>query len=416
MQGLSLYSGLAKLKGVSMNNYMLIALIIVGVVLILTLVFSILAFVSSGKRNDESKYMAELINNLEKNIIKDSHEGFIKIMNQNQHNSDSFNRNVQTSIEKLNDTNEKKLNEIRNANEEKLNVIERNINEKLDKSLNDRLDSSFKTIADQLQNLQVTNGKLLNMSSTITDLQKSLSNVKTRGVFGEKQLDDILSNIMTQNMYETQFRLKNNDEKKIDFAIKIPNKDDDGFIYLPIDAKFPNDRYNDVIEASEKRDEEALKIAIKNLKDEVLKQAKSISEKYIEPPITTEFAIMFLPTEGLYAECLRIKDLADVCQKDFNVLLAGPTTITALINSFSIGFKFLQVNKNSKEIAKILQAIKVQYGRFGEEIDKTKKSLESATRSTDQLAKRNQMITSKLKSFDEIDMSSSDEILGIEES
>lgn len=416
MQGLSLYSGLVKLKGVSMNNYMLIALIIVGVVLILTLVFSILAFVSSGKRNDESKYMVELINNLEKNIIKDSHEGFIKIMNQNQHNSDSFNRNVQTSIEKLNDTNEKKLNEIRNANEEKLNVIERNINEKLDKSLNDRLDSSFKTIADQLQNLQVTNGKLLNMSSTITDLQKSLSNVKTRGVFGEKQLDDILSNIMTQNMYETQFRLKNNDEKKIDFAIKIPNKDDDGFIYLPIDAKFPNDRYNDVIEASEKRDEEALKIAIKNLKDEVLKQAKSISEKYIEPPITTEFAIMFLPTEGLYAECLRIKDLADVCQKDFNVLLAGPTTITALINSFSIGFKFLQVNKNSKEIAKILQAIKVQYGRFGEEIDKTKKSLESATRSTDQLAKRNQMITSKLKSFDEIDMSSSDEILGIEES
>ena len=416
MQGLSLYSGLVKLKGVSMNNYMLIALIIVGVVLILTLVFSILAFVSSGKRNDESKYMAELINNLEKNIIKDSHEGFIKIMNQNQHNSDSFNRNVQTSIEKLNDTNEKKLNEIRNANEEKLNVIERNINEKLDKSLNDRLDSSFKTIADQLQNLQVTNGKLLNMSSTITDLQKSLSNVKTRGVFGEKQLDDILSNIMTQNMYETQFRLKNNDEKKIDFAIKIPNKDDDGFIYLPIDAKFPNDRYNDVIEASEKRDVEALKIAIKNLKDEVLKQAKSISEKYIEPPITTEFAIMFLPTEGIYAECLRIKDLADVCQKDFNVLLAGPTTITALINSFSIGFKFLQVNKNSKEIAKILQAIKVQYGRFGEEIDKTKKSLESATRSTDQLAKRNQMITSKLKSFDEIDMSSSDEILGIEES
>lgn len=398
-----------------MNNYMLIALIIIGVVLILTLVFSILAFVSSGKRNDESKYMAELINNLEKNIIKDSHEGFIKIMNQNQHNSDSFNRNVQTSIEKLNDTNEKKLNEIRNANEEKLNVIERNINEKLDKSLNDRLDSSFKTIADQLQNLQVTNGKLLNMSSTITDLQKSLSNVKTRGVFGEKQLDDILSNIMTQNMYETQFRLKNNDEKKIDFAIKIPNKDDDGFIYLPIDAKFPNDRYNDVIEASEKRDEEALKIAIKNLKDEVLKQAKSISEKYIEPPITTEFAIMFLPTEGLYAECLRIKDLADVCQKDFNVLLAGPTTITALINSFSIGFKFLQVNKNSKEIAKILQAIKVQYGRFGEEIDKTKKSLESATRSTDQLAKRNQMITSKLKSFEEIDMGASDEILGIED-
>ena len=213
-----------------MNNTILILVIILGIVLILILVLSILAFVSNGKKGDESRYIAELLSNLEKNIIKDSHESFIKIMNQSQHNSDTFNKNVQDSIEKLNDTNEKKLNEIRSANEEKLNVIEKNINEKLDKSLNERLDSSFKTIGDQLQNLQVTNGKLLNMSTTITDLQKSLSNVKTRGVFGEKQLDDILSNIMTQNMYETQFRLKNDDEKKIDFAIKIPNKDDDGFI------------------------------------------------------------------------------------------------------------------------------------------------------------------------------------------
>lgn len=398
------------------SNQFIIIVAVLIVVLIAILVLTITVLVNNGKKKDESRYLLSVIKDLEKNVIKDSHDSFIKIMNQNQNNSDTFNRNVQTSIDKLNNTNEKKLNEIRTANEQKLNLIEKNINDKLDKSLNDRLDSSFKSIAEQLQNLQVTNGKLLNMSGTISDLQKSLSNVKTRGVFGEKQLENILENIMTQNMYEKQFRLKNNDEKKIDFAIKIPNKDDDGYIYLPIDAKFPNDRYNDVIEASESRDEIALNVALKNLKDEVIKQAKSISEKYIEPPITTEFAIMFLPTEGLYAECLRIKDLADVCQKDYNILLAGPTTITALINSFSIGFKFLQVNKNSKEIARILQAIKVQYSRFGEEIDKTKKSLESATRSTDQLAKRNQMITSKLKSFDEIDVGASDEILGIEES
>ncbi len=398
------------------SNQFIIIVAVLIVVLIAILVLTITVLVNNGKKKDESRYLLSVIKDLEKNVIKDSHDSFIKIMNQNQNNSDTFNRNVQASIDKLNDTNEKKLNEIRTANEQKLNLIEKNINDKLDKSLNDRLDSSFKSIAEQLQNLQVTNGKLLNMSGTISDLQKSLSNVKTRGVFGEKQLENILENIMTQNMYEKQFRLKNNDEKKIDFAIKIPNKDDDGYIYLPIDAKFPNDRYNDVIEASESRDEIALNVALKNLKDEVIKQAKSISEKYIEPPITTEFAIMFLPTEGLYAECLRIKDLADVCQKDYNILLAGPTTITALINSFSIGFKFLQVNKNSKEIARILQAIKVQYSRFGEEIDKTKKSLESATRSTDQLAKRNQMITSKLKSFDEIDVGASDEILGIEES
>ena len=398
------------------NNYSIIIIILIIVLMVFIIILAVIIANGNSRKNEDTYHLQNMIKELEKNIIKDSNDGFIKILNQNQINSSNITKEMQESLDKINNTNEKKLNEIRSANEEKLTVIEKNINEKLDKSLNERLDNSFKTIADQLQSLQVTNGKLLNMSSTISDLQKSLSNVKTRGVFGEKQLENILENIMTQNMYETQFRLKNNDERKIDFAIKIPNKDDDGCIYLPIDAKFPNDRYNDVLDASERRDEEALKIAIKNLKDEVLKQAKSIKDKYIEPPITTEFAIMFLPTEGLYAECLRIKDLADICQKDYSVLLAGPTTITALINSFSIGFKFLQVNKNSKEIAKILQAIKVQYGKFGEEIDKTKKSLESATRSTDQLAKRNQMITSKLRSFDEIDVGVSDNLLGIDES
>ncbi|MBQ7743818.1 MAG: DNA recombination protein RmuC [Lachnospiraceae bacterium] len=399
----------------SIANYSIIMIIILIVLLISIVALIIIVLSNNGKKKDDARYLFDAIKNLEKNVIKDSQEGFVKILNQNQASSSSLTKDMQESLDKINATNEKKLNEIRSANEEKLNSIEKNINEKLDKSLNERLDSSFKAIGDQLQTLQATNGKLLSMSGTITDLQRSLSNVKTRGVFGEKQLENILEDIMTKNMYETQFRLKNNDERKIDFAIKIPNKDDDGYIYLPIDAKFPNDRYNDVVEAADRRDEEALKIAIKDLKDEVLKQARSIKEKYIEPPITTEFAIMFLPTEGLYAECLRIRDLADICQKDYSVLLAGPTTITALINSFSIGFKFLQVNKNSKEIARILQAIKVQYGRFGDEIDKTKKSLESATRSTEQLAKRNQMITSKLRSFEEIDIGVSDDILGIED-
>jgi DNA recombination protein RmuC len=253
------------------------------------------------------------------------------------------------------------------------------------------------------------------MSGTISDLQKSLSSVKARGVFGEKQLENILESIMTSNMYEKQFKVKKNSDEKVDFAIKIPNKDDDDFVYLPVDAKFPNDRYMDVVNAANSRDEVKLNEAIKSLRDAILFQAKSISEKYIEPPLTTDFAIMFLPTEGLYAECLRIDGLADDCQRNYKILLAGPTTITALINSFSIGFKFLQVNKNSKEIAKILQAIKVQYNKFGDEIDKTKKSLERATESTDQLAKRNQMITNKLKSFDNIGVSESDSVLGLED-
>ena len=404
------------IENIETNSYYNLAIIILlAIVFIAIITLIIIMIVNNSRKKDESRYFASMIKELEKNVLKDSNDGFVKILNQNHINIEKFTKGMQESLDKINSTNEKKLNEIRSANEEKLNVIEKNINEKLDKSLNERLDNSFKTIAAELQNLQKTNGELLSMSGTITDLQKSLSSVKERGVFGEKQLENIIESIMTSNMYERQFRLKKNVEDKIDVAIKIPNKDDDGFVYLPIDAKFPNDRYLDVVRASQERNEIALNSAIKGLKDAIFVQARSISEKYIEPPITTEFAIMFLPTEGLYAEALRIDGLAEDCQSKYKILLAGPTTITALINSFSIGFKFLQVNKNSKEIARILQAIKVQYGKFGEEIDKTKKSIEKAAESTEQLAKRNQMITNKLKSFEGIGIEESDNLLGLED-
>ncbi|MBR0038824.1 MAG: DNA recombination protein RmuC [Lachnospiraceae bacterium] len=397
------------------SNELFIPILVLFILLSVVLILVIIELVNNNKRKDESRYIARMIGELEKNVIKESNENFVKILNQNQINSSNLTKGMQESLDKINNTNEKKLNEIRSANEEKLGIIERNINEKLDKSLNERLDNSFKTIGEQLQSLQVTNGQLLSMSGTITDLQQSLSSVKARGVFGEKQLESILENILTSNMYETQFMIKDNSDRMVDFAVKIPNKDDTGFVYLPIDAKFPNDRYMAIVEASNRRDEAAIADAVKKLKEEVLKQARSISEKYIEPPITTEFGIMFLPTEGLYAECLRIDSLADDCQKKFRVLLAGPTTITALINSFSVGFRFLQINKNSKKIAEILQAIKAQYGKFEEEIEKTKRSIDSAAKSTEQLSKRNSMITSKLKGFDAIGIEESNNILEIED-
>ena len=397
------------------NNIIQVAvLVVIAVFLLITAVFSVLSYFNTKSKNSDNKEIYNRINMMEKNVIKDSNENFVKILNQNKDNSKDLSKELQNSLDKINDTNEKKLNEIKVANEDKLNTIERNINDKLDKSLNERLDSSFKTIGEQLQNLQVTNGKLLNMSGTISDLQKSLASVKERGIFGEKQLENILENLMTKNMYESQYMIKNDSDRKVDFAIKIPNKDDDGFIYLPIDSKFPNDKYVAIVNASSTRDENLLNQAIKELKDAILLQAKSICDKYIEPPLTTEFAIMFLPTEGLYAECLRIDGLAEECQNKYQVLLAGPTTVTAIINSFSVGFKFLQINKNSKEIAKILQAIKVQYGRFEDEIEKTKKSIDSAAKSTEQLSKRNQMITSKLKNFEEIGIEESEQILGID--
>ncbi|MDO5564546.1 MAG: DNA recombination protein RmuC, partial [Eubacteriales bacterium] len=271
---------------------------------------------------------------------------------------------------------------------------------KLDKSLNERLDNSFKTIGEQLQNLHKNLGELQSLSVGVDSLQKTLSNVKTRGVFGEIQLSNILANTMDKSQYEEQFVIKENKDERVDFAIKIPDKDaKDNFLYLPIDAKFPSDMYLHIVNASNEKNQEALNRAIEELRRAIEKQAKSIKDKYIDTPKTTAFAILFLPTEALYAEVLRIDGLAEKCQNEYNIIIQGPTTITALINSFSIGFKYLTVNKKAFEIGKTLEAIKGQYNIFSDLIIKTKKKLEDAKKATEDLSFRNEQINKKLKNI-----------------
>lgn len=310
---------------------------------------------------------------------------------------------------------EEKLDKIRTTNERKLDYIENRINEKLDKSLNERLDSSFKIIGEQFQNLNKNIGELQTLSSGVSDLQKTLSNVKTRGVFGEKQLENILENILgNSHQWERQYRIADEEDRRVDFVIKIPNKDDSGDLYLPIDAKFPSDMYNKIIDASKSGSEVELLSAIKDLKAAIIKEAMSIRDKYVVPPITTDFALMYLPTEGLYSECLRIDGLSEELQNKYKVIIVGPTTVTAIINSFSVGFKYLKISKSSSEINKILQAIKTQYESFGEEIAKTKERLRLATESTEKLEKRNDTITKKLKNIDALDTNEANNLLGID--
>lgn len=308
------------------------------------------------------------------------------------------------------------LEKIRTSNEKKLDSIEKHINEKLDKSLNERLDSSFKIIGEQFQNLNKNIGELQTLSNGVSDLQKTLSNVKTRGVFGEKQLENILENVLgNSHQWERQFKIADDENRRVDFVIKIPNKDDDNELYLPIDAKFPSDMYNKIVDASKSGSEIALMNAIKELKTAITKEALSIRDKYVMPPITTDFALMYLPTEGLYSECLRIAGLTEELQNKYKVVLVGPTTVTAIINSFSVGFKYLKISKSSNEINKILQAIKTQYEKFGEEIEFTKEKLRQASDSTEKLEKRNDMITRKLKNIDALDTTSANNLLGIDE-
>lgn len=307
------------------------------------------------------------------------------------------------------------LEKIRSTNEKKLDTIEGHINEKLDKSLNERLDKSFELVGNQLQNLSKNIGELQSLSSGVNDLQKTLSNVKTRGVFGEKQLENILENILgNSHQWDKQYRINDDEDRRVDFVIKIPNKDDNGELYLPIDAKFPSDMYNKIVDASRKGSESELQNAIKELKSAIQKQAQSIRDKYICPPITTDFALMYLPTEGLYSECLRIDGLTEDLQNKYKVILVGPTTVTAIINSFSVGFKYLKISKSSAEINKILQAIKAQYEKFGDEIENTKEKIRQAGDAADKLEKRNEIINKRLKNVVSLEQSEADKLLELE--
>lgn len=323
-------------------------------------------------------------------------------------------KNNSEAQSKMQDTMIQTLKEIQNANDKRLYDIQNNVNEKLDKSLNERLDSSFKQIGDQLLTLYKSLGELQALSSGVADLQKTLSNVKTRGIFGEFQLRNILMDIMDSSQYEENVATKKKSSDRVEFAIKIPDKEDaNGFIYLPVDSKFPADIYNKIVDASNNADSNGMKQSIKELEQRIKTEARTIRDKYIDPPHTTDFAIMFLPTEGLYAEAIRIAGLMEWCQNECKIVLSGPTTLVALLNSLSIGFRYLTVNKNSKEILKTLSAVKAQYQKFNQLIVKTQKKLQEAQSATDDLQSRNDMIQKKLSKVEMMDESDSLGVLGI---
>ena len=358
----------------------LIILLSISFLLIICIILLIVLLAKNGNKNNFRYYFKNEIDNLETKLVKNDNDNFVKIIEKNNKNSISILEIIQ-----------KNLNQIRDENEKKLNIIQYNINDKLDKSLNERLDNSFKTISDQLVNLHSSLGELQSLSSGVMSLNKTLSNVKTTGIFGEEQLKSILENVLSRDQYEVQFKISNDNNRIVDYAIKIPNKDGSGFIYLPIDCKFPISHY----EKAKKIEKERI-----DLKNKIINDAKSISEKYINVPITTEFAIMFLPTESLFCECLNIKGLNEELRNKYSIIISGPTTISALINSLSIGFRFLQINKSSRKVYDILNTIKKQYELFGEEIKKAQNSINSAKEDKKKKKKRNDMINNKLKKIE----------------
>ena len=330
----------------------------------------------------------------------------------------SSSRNQTDSLLKLQDSVTRTLTEsmdrLQSSNEEKLDQIRGVVDEKLDKTLNERLDTNFKMVGDQLGLLYKSLGELQSLSSGVSDLNRTLANVKTRGVWGEVQLGRILEQTMTKSQYASNVVTKPNSDDRVEYAVLFPAQDGSGEqVYLPIDAKFPSDIYNRIIEAGESGDAKAMAAVTQELRVRILDEARTIRDKYLSPPNTTNYGIMFLPTEGLYAEVLRIDGLTEKCQQ-IGVIVAGPTTITAILNSLQAGFRNVALSKKSFEVMKLLEAVKTQFAKLDDEVERTQKKLSDATRSTDRLRHRTELIQRRMRNVTELDSAEARKFLDLD--
>lgn len=299
------------------------------------------------------------------------------------------------------------------SNEQKLEQMRLTVDEKLTETLSSRLDTSFKSVSEQLSNVYKSLGEMKELSSGITSLNRVFSNVKIRGNWAECQLEGILDKIIP-GMYVKNYR-SDISREVVEFAVMIPDTDSDKMTYLPIDSKFPMEDYLRLCDAADTGDAEGVKLAKKALEAKVISEAKEIS-KYINTPFTTPFAVMYLATDSLYAEVISSKEnIADRLHNDFNVMVAGPSTITALLSSLALGFRTVALNRKAGEVMDLLAAAKMQYDKFGIALDKAKKKIDEASSSIDDAQKRNSIIVKKLKGVEAISSETADLMLGTDE-
>lgn len=294
--------------------------------------------------------------------------------------------------------------ELIKTTELKLEKMRETVDEKLHKTLEDRLGQSFKLVSERLEAVQKGLGEMQTLANGVGDLKKVLTNVKTRGVLGEIQLGNILEQIMAPEQYTANVATKRGSPDIVEFAIKLPGREDDGNpVYLPIDAKFPQEDYLRLQAAFEDADKAAIEAETKKLVQAIKKSAKDISDKYLDPPNTTDFGILFLPVEGLYAEVVRQHDLLASLQRDYKIIVTGPTTLAAMLNSLQMGFKTLAIQKRSSEVWKVLGAVKSEFSKFGGVLDKARKKISEADKELDSLVgTRTKMIMSKLKKIEKL--------------
>ncbi len=294
-------------------------------------------------------------------------------------------RSVEQRIDSLRESVDKKLGEIQRDNAEKIETMRQTVDEKLHKTLEQRLGESFKTVSERLEQVHKGLGEMHSLAEDVGGLKKVLSNVKTRGIMGEIQLGAILEQILSHTQYESNVVTKPGSREVVEYAVKLPGHDDDGCVYLPIDSKFPLESYERLLSAYDAGDLAAVELATRELEGAIKKCAKDIKEKYIYPPNTTDFGVLFLPVEGLYAEVLRRSGLVEMLMRDLKIIITGPTTLAALLSSLQMGFKTLAIEKRSSEVWNILASVKTEFSKFGDVLESTQKRIVQAGDDLDKL-------------------------------
>lgn len=348
-------------------------------------------------------------------ILKSSSDSQLRQMSQvagmQKDQLDSFSKQLlaltrlnEDKLESLRKTIEAQLRAMQEDNSRKLEQMRSVVDEKLQSTLEKRLGDSFKQVSERLEQVYKGLGEMRSLATGVGDLKKVLTNVKTRGTWGEIRLSHILEQILTPDQYEVNVVTKKGGNERVEFAIKLPGQGShkEKIVWLPIDSKFPQEDYQRLIDAQEAADKVQAEISVKNLETRVKAEAKAIRQKYIDPPNTTDFGIMFLPVEGLYAEVLRRPGLCDSLQRDYRIVVTGPTTLAALLNSLQMGFRTLAIEKRSSEVWELLGAVKTQFSKFGEVLAKTKKKLQEASNTIDQAEVRTRVISRKLSKVQEL--------------
>jgi len=324
-----------------------------------------------------------------------------------------FSLGLDERFERLKLSVESRLTAIQVDNSAKLEEMRRTVDEKLHATLEQRLGQSFQMVSERLEQVHRGLGEMQTLAAGVGDLKRVLTNVKTRGTWGEVQLSALLEQLLTADQFSANVTTRPDTNERVDFAIRLPGKGDGAVVWLPIDAKFPIEDYQRLLDAQDRCDPAAVEEAAKAIEMRLKSEARSIRDKYVSPPHTTDFALLYLPIEGLYAEALRRPGLAEILQRDFRVSLAGPTTLAALLNSLQMGFRTLAIEQRSAEVWAVLGAVKTEFGKFGEALAHTKKKLDEASNSISKAETRTRQLSRRLKEVEALPVGESENLIGV---